>query len=431
MLLGGSGIRRTADYLIFSPTPAAVNAVNLDAFADAVKGGDALVKFSADLKAVRQSMPDQYKQMLDMMSSGAGADKAATIAPILKSFETLDRFWVSLDNGEKGIRLAFTATPFKLPAVTAANKAGMPPGVLARLDYGVSIVDVYPAAKDSLASLSKSAQDDPTANKGKPFTDEQKKQIGSVLSKISTLVLEPAVNSVGVEMIAGEPVVYIAQHWSKPMDVPKEVQQLVATFNTIQKDADPTHTVELQTYQSDGAHVLRVFMDTAKPTGHLDIVQKGDDVFITFCPNAYRYIHKLMASKDEGPITAVYSAWLDLEKLAIALGAGPNAPLSGMPADKRKQLVDLLQGQKIEVSSSSEGDAASIELTVGKGLVQNAPKLAALFGLTPPPIAPVQAPPVKDPQDASKPAPDAPPGAQATIRKAAAFNKCAFTPRQL
>ena len=66
-----------------------------------------LVKFSLDLKAVRQSMPDQYKQMLDMASGGAKPDAAKAMAPAMKSLETVERFEASLDNGEKGIRLAF------------------------------------------------------------------------------------------------------------------------------------------------------------------------------------------------------------------------------------------------------------------------------------------------------------------------------------
>ena len=115
MLMGGAALRRTADYLLFSPTPAAVNVVNniASAIADAVKGGDALVKFSLDLKAVRLNMPDQYKQTLDMASGGAGPDAAKAMAPMMKSLETVDRFEASLDHGEKGIRLlAFTAAPY-------------------------------------------------------------------------------------------------------------------------------------------------------------------------------------------------------------------------------------------------------------------------------------------------------------------------------
>ena len=142
-------------------------------------------------------------------------------------------------------------------------------------------------------------------------------------------------------------------------------------------------------------------IDTGKPSGYLDLVQKDNDVYVTICPNAYRYIHHLIAAKDEGPITSVSSAWLDLGKLAVELGNGANAPLAGMPADTRKQLAELLKDQKIMVASSNEGDAGTVEITVGKGLLQNAPKLAALFGLS------SQTPPAA-PAATSTPAPDVP-----------------------
>ena len=105
--------------------------------------------------------------------------------------------------------------------------------------------------------MSKSASDDPTGNKGKPYTDEQKKQMDSVFTRFMTLLIEPVATSVGVEMIAGEPVVYIVQHWSKPIDATKEIQQIVAEGKAIDKDADPKNTVELQTYQSDGVRASR------------------------------------------------------------------------------------------------------------------------------------------------------------------------------
>ena len=63
--MGAVGIRRTAEYLIFSPTADVVSNVNLDAFTSSVKDPDALAKILIDFKTIRTAMPDRYKAMIE------------------------------------------------------------------------------------------------------------------------------------------------------------------------------------------------------------------------------------------------------------------------------------------------------------------------------------------------------------------------------
>ncbi|HET6249876.1 MAG TPA: hypothetical protein VFE47_19455 [Tepidisphaeraceae bacterium] len=389
VLLNGIELRRTADYLLFSPTPGAVAIVNIGAIGDSVKGGDALVRVSLDVKAARENMPDQWKQLHGMIGGLAGGDpdKLEAMAPMMRSIDTANRLNMALDNGDKGLRLAFTTSPTTLPPVTAANRPGMPPGILGRVDVGITMAEASFGLKDRTAGLIKSAQD-PKNNNGKPLSDAQKQQVADLITGAVALYLDPTAMSVGVEMIGGDPVIYVVQHRSKPTDVPAELQKLVNQFNVLMKTLDPTTSFDLITYQSDGVRVLRlVGMDNGKPQMYVDIVQKGDDVYATICPNQYRYIHKLLAAKDEGPISKVASAWLDLGKLAVAL-TGPGGDMAGMPPEKEKELLELLKDQKISMASSVGGDAGTVEFTVDKTLLQNMPKVLAIFGMGNGPASP-------------------------------------------
>jgi hypothetical protein len=378
LLLGSVGLRRTADYLIFSPTPAVAASVNADAIEEAVKGGDALVKVSVDLKSIRQNLPDQYKQMIGGVQADSELEFIA--APTIRMIDSLDRIEAGVSNGEQGVRLALSAAPLKFPTVAAANRPGMPPKVMARLDLGVPVAEAFSSARDLVQILDRNAEASGPA--AKPFNDEQKKQINSVFTHFGTLVFEPAAMSVGVEIIAGEPAICIVQRWSKQVDATNEIQQMADTLNSLSNETNPGSKLAFQTYPSDGTIVLRVVaMAGDNPVGALDVAQKGTDVYMTVAPNQFRHIHQLMLANDEGPIKDVLSATIDLGKMVEELSTAKDSPLAGMPPDTVKQILDLLSGHTLGISTSVDGETATLDITASKGLLQDAPKLLAALGM--------------------------------------------------
>lgn len=388
--LNGMNFRRTADYLIASPDPAIAAIAKPEALAAALKNPDTLVKISVDVKAIRTSMPEQVKQLIDASEQGlksvqkhesdpaadAGLEAAQKLGTgaARKAIDTTDRFEIALASNDAGVHLAFSAAPVKAPKLATATHPGMPAGVVARFDLNASIMDTMAAHRDEFLQMA-SAGD---SNSG-TLTPEQKQQGQALLGRVYDLMSNTAGGSVGVEMKGGAPVVYIVQHLAKPVDYIMEVRQIVAKGNAI--SPQDKESVDLQTYTSGGVKVLRAVDKTSgKTDGYVDIAQRGDDVFMTISSAAFRYIDPLLAAPAEAPGKDLATGYLDLGKVLDAVVATPNSPAASMPPDMLKQLHDMLNGQRLTLSATAEGDTGTFDISVSKGLIQNAPKLMQMFG---------------------------------------------------
>ena len=51
-----------------------------------------------------------------------------------------------------------------------------------------------------------------------------------------------------------------------------------------------------------------------------------------------------------------------------------------MPAEQQTQILNLVQGQRVMVTASADGDAATFAVTIPAGLLRNAPKFMQMFG---------------------------------------------------
>jgi sulfopyruvate decarboxylase TPP-binding subunit len=374
----GAGLRRTPDYLIYSLTPSIADSVNPQVVQNAVKGTDALVDVSLDLKLSRATMPLQYRQMMAGLRSDS--DWSFLWGPAIKALDAVDHVELGLSNGDQGVRFTFTGAPLKLPPVAQANRPGMPPNVMARLDLGITPGDALPWTRDIFDNMYKSAM---TGGPGaKSLTNKQKDLIDTFFTKLSTLVLQPAASTFGVEIIAGEPVLCIVQHWSKPIDAVGEMTKLSDTFNELSEQAKSASSIGSQTYPSDGTTVLRlVAMAGTKPIGALDVAQIGSEVYFTIAPNQYRHIHHLMLASDEGPIKNAISASVDLGKLAMSIPKMKDSPLGDMKPQTAAQLVDLLKFQSLTAVNSADGESIIVTITASKELLQRTPKVLSLFGI--------------------------------------------------
>ncbi|HZL36926.1 MAG TPA: hypothetical protein VFC78_16515 [Tepidisphaeraceae bacterium] len=407
----GVNVTHTGDYLVVSPEPALAAMAKPGVLAAALKGPDNLVRIVVDVKAIRTSIPDHINAFLTHIgeqaaNTPAGQQGAQLVIPQLKKeLDALDRLEIALDDGAKGIRLAFTAAPSKMPAPTAGNRAGMPPGVFARFDLNVSLAKANPEAGRAIVNASVSA----LSNAAKvPFTAERQKRVTDFFSKEVDLAFNPAATSIGIEMIGADPVIYVVQHWDKSPDCAMELRQVVSESNAVAEAKDDV--IELQTYKSGAMKVMRaVANEHGKTIGYLDMVQRDNDVFIAISPTQFRYVDKLIAAPSKGPSRGLASGYLDLGKLLDAVGQMPNSPLAGMPPDVQKQLKEILAGQRLTVSATTEGDAETVDIGISKGLVQNAPKLMALIGgMAGGPGGPPGAGPGAGPTDGRAPSP--PPG---------------------
>jgi hypothetical protein len=346
---------------------------------DALKNPDALAKVAVDFKTLRKTMPDEYKAMMDSFEAGAtkdGGDKEVSlmfVKPIEKTIDAIDRLDVDLSNGEQGLRLALTARPLNIAtAAAAANRPGMPAGVFARADMNFAPTDSTTNIRQLLQkAFNQGATSDAT------LSEENKKKLEGVADKMGGLLFDPAATSMGVEIVDGSPVLYLVQHWSKAVDAPKEWKYLM-------EEADSVSTKkELSTEEyADGGTTIERMTLKADQTIRMDVAQKENDVFITISPGEGHVISKLLAAQPEGPMKGVFSGYVDLGKSADAALKFPGSPLPSLPAQTQEKLDDLLKGQKIMITTSSEGDAGTLDLTITKGLLENIPKLMEV--LSPP-----------------------------------------------
>ena len=67
----------------------------------------------------------------------------------------------------------------------------------------------------------------------------------------------------------------------------------------------------------------------------------------------------------------VLFGWVDLGKSAEAAIKFPDSPLAGLPPEIQTKLADLLRGQKVSISTSAEGDAGTLDITITKGLLES------------------------------------------------------------
>ena len=126
VLNGAVGLRRTGDYLIFSPSAAAVVAFKPQAFSDVVKGADALAKLTVNVKSMREGSPELLAAFIDNVEKQCANDLAnnqnkpgyavgqdPSLNWLRDAVKNLNRLDIGIDVGDHGIRLSAAASPVK------------------------------------------------------------------------------------------------------------------------------------------------------------------------------------------------------------------------------------------------------------------------------------------------------------------------------
>jgi hypothetical protein len=382
-VIGGQvGLRRTANYLLMSPNPELAASMDADAVANAVKDPQTLVRITGDIRALRTAMPELLPKLLDKGLEGKqGPDRegAEMAAGVVKQFYTIvDRVDLSLHVGEQGAKISLAISPLPLLAAPLpGNRPAMPADIIGRLDLGVAQRDANPAMQGLLTKLSNQIANEP----GKNYTDEQKKQIAALIARSAVLWFDPASLSVGVQIADGNPVIYVAEHWTKQIDFVGEMREIMAGVEKFKKP-DAEKDIEVQNYDLNGEKVTRfAAKEGGKVVGHLDVVQKGADVLMEAGPGEAKHIELLLAAAAHGagPETAVMSMWVDLGKLFDQVGKLPDGPLAGLPPEMQKQIAELVANQKVHVELSKVGDGVTFDIKISQTLLANIPKLVAIF----------------------------------------------------
>jgi general secretion pathway protein G len=382
------GMRRAAGHLLFAPRAEAVTAVDVDALTAAFKRPDALALITVDVNAFRTSTPGLYEQFLESLAKAdpdlppgdtaraAGRDAARALQAELAK---LERISLAVDHGASlGLRVAATVQPLKLPAARAdAVRPGLPPNCFFRLDLGFSPNEALKGPIDAMMRAGLNSAE----KEGKTLGAAQRKQLEGILTRMASLLGGAQAATVGVELAAEGPVVYLVNQYAKAVDYSAEVRQAVAELNAFAKGmGEPADVADLRTYTAGDLKVLRLrLVDRGKAVASVDAAQRGQQVMVAIAPGELRYIDRLVSAKAEGPMQAPAAGSVDLGKVFDAAAKMPGSPVAGIPEEQRKQLGDLLRGQRVSLGASMQGDAATFDVTLPSALVRNVPKLVEMF----------------------------------------------------
>jgi len=402
VLFGTAALRRTKDYLIFSPTAAIPALVEERSLADALKGPDSLAHIVVNLKAIRQNAPDLLKKFGEMAKAGTPAAKSdperqgqeMALGWMQSAMDNLDHLDIGLDRGAFGVRLSVTAAPIKGPAAIIGERPRMPAGVIGRLDLsGAAIAEIdSESIHETIAKAALQGADEERIKSGHPLTEDQKRSLRSIFDEVTKLSLADDGVSIGAEFLGKSPVVYVLERYSKPADFSARLRKVLGKVNSFSDELkEDRPALELQTYPLNDMKVVRLIIETSPtdktPVGYIDAVEKGNDVLIAISEKPFRSIDRLIDAQAAAgadisgkSADALAAGWIDLGRLFDAVVGSENSPLASLSADQRAQARKLLSGVRVETSTSVRNDTGSIEITVPSKLIQDAPKLIGLFG---------------------------------------------------
>lgn len=383
--LEGLGFRRTADLFVFGQMPSAVAAVREDALSAAYAGGgETLARVDLDVAAVKRAIPERYEQFFATLNDpgrGRGENnevEQAAAGLVVRPMRAVDRLALTLVRAEGGkLRVGLVAVPFPLPQDPPAKfvRPHFPKATLFRADLA------YPPAK-AFARLTETVGQlidlDP-AFAARPKSEQE--LIHALSGELMKLLFAGEAGSLGVEVVAGNPVVYwVTRHSAgAPPDLEAAAKSVAARAQAVEKISKGARH-RLVTYaryalggeQGAAAETMAerlVLFDDGKPVLYLDAVRRNATLLMALAPNDGRYVERLLPLKDAGEAAALASGWLDLSAFAAA-NLLPDAKESGLGETAVKELKRAVQGQRLAWTISPDGGALRVDLDVPAELLK-------------------------------------------------------------
>jgi hypothetical protein len=217
--LNGSTFRRTAGYLIFSPTMKAVVGVRETDLTDLYKGhtGGAkaaadqiIIRASVDVAALRQAAPDKFQAVVNQakvvsLLKGGALKPAADFA--LDFIQEITRLDLAVTKSGQDLALKVGVTPIRVPAGGTYAKPAMPQEVILRFDMGAPPLKVLPWAEVVLRQF----QQPGVAGSGPRVPAAQQPPQGDLPHQIADILLGGQAMSVGIAPRDNFAVLYTVQ----------------------------------------------------------------------------------------------------------------------------------------------------------------------------------------------------------------------------
>jgi len=205
------------------------------------------------------------------------------------------------------------------------------------------------------------------------LTGEQYRQIQSLLVNATVLLGAADAQSLALELREGMPILYAVNQYAVPVDITREVQDLVAAINAWGKDVGQGELLNVTTYSTAaGQTITRVALrQGGTRQANLDLIQNGRRVTMALAPDDGQYVAALAALPPKGEMFALCAGTIDL-----AAGLKANAA-SRLPPEQLAQLRTACHGKFITWTAHEANRELLVDIGIPLALAQQAGKLLA------------------------------------------------------
>jgi tetratricopeptide (TPR) repeat protein len=200
---------------------------------------------------------------------------------------------------------------------------------------------------------------------------DQQEQMQHFITEVLTLLAGGDAVSVGLAGRNHTPVVYLVKRYKGEMDFAARLDKLVkdsAAFATL---IGEEKMLASRKYKISGDTVVtRVeLIGDGYVGGVVDVVQRGNTVWLTIAGDPGRYMPDLLAAKGKTTIEPGISGYLDPPVLLEILCQDPSSPYHLMKADQRKAIAEKLGSKSVKWKTTFKDSTGRLDISVaGKTL---------------------------------------------------------------
>jgi len=342
----GFAVRRSKGYQMAGGTRDMLAKVNEEALAAPYKDATLLARATVDIKTLRVVAPVRFKAFLDEIENqqrlqGASQLEGAKLVtgPIR---DKLDQVEFSILAKEQTIAVRAVASPVALQSgAVKYPRPTFPAGCFVRMDYAYPSQDAVAAFKPIVDTILKSE------------LGENAKQFQAIADAFNSLLIGDAI-SVGVESVDDQMVGYGVIQNAKEKNVDAEAAKLEQAIGAV--DGINNKPMVKSTYEENGEKVTRLtMMDHGKASGYLDLVGRGNSIYVTYSQKETKLLSRLNGLKPDGAFSSLLHAEMDLAKSQKVFGA--------MGLIDKDFPADLLKEGKLALDISGDGKTMTAEMS--------------------------------------------------------------------
>ena len=378
VMLNGAAFRRTADQLMFGPTPAATLAVPNDYLAKlypqaAANGALPVLRLNIDFAAFRKADPERFSKLFQGPADAAPpADPAEKFGrdAALNFFKQLTHINLTLLEAGNDLQLKLAVAPITVPQPGNFARAAMPAEVFARIDLAAAPAQCV----SSLYSKIEEAINQFPAEKGE-ITPEKRQEAHKVFDVLKNVFADGAAASLGVAPQGDGFVVYLVQQQATP-GLEGRLQKLADELNAITQmsgDAAKGFHAAIEHYAADdGQPVIRlVARQPSEPTLYVDGLEKNGNVYLAAGMDEGHHVLDLAAGQMGGEMKGLLSGRVNLKKVFELAAKSPDSPIAHFSAEQKGKIEKLFEhGSGLDFTASGDGDSIVFGVALPESLVK-------------------------------------------------------------